>query len=39
MAIVIVIKETHPDVNYSLPLSNLYKDYGDNPNYELIHFL
>ena len=32
----IEITETHPDPNYNEPLSNLYKDYGVNPNYENI---
>lgn len=35
----IVITETHPDVNYSMPISNLYKDYGNNPNINVKHEL
>jgi len=37
--ITIEITQTHPDANYSLPLSNLFTDYGQNPNYEKIHLL
>jgi len=32
----IIITQTHPDKNYALPLSNLFTDYGQNPNYEKI---
>ena len=34
--ITIEITQTHPDPNYALPLSNLFTDYGENPNYEKI---
>jgi len=35
----IIITQTHPDPNYSRPISELHRDYGQNPNYTIIHNL
>jgi len=35
----ITISQTPPDPNYSIAISELHRDYGQNPNYTTIHNL